>query len=317
METTESRLVKFGILISLQPPSIICYLASIHYIVSNRRAREALHNHGPLVLLFVGLFTVIFDLSMILDFLRTGVVTPSTYSYCRMWAFFDMLLYALVCILMLWISIERHILIFHQRQWLDTERKRYFVHYLPLILIFGYLTAFYIYGGFIYPCENNFDYHVVLCGSLCFAFADPVLGLYDQFVNSLIPILLIVIVNLGLWIRIVWQKYYRVRQAMEWRQHRKMIVQFVPVAVLYMSGYLTYGFLQCYHMIHGPTDLSTFIQQVYFFHLFYLVGLLHPFVCLIGMPEVYRKWLPKRDRHITPTALNLNNRMTKLMITRF
>ncbi|CAF4256944.1 unnamed protein product, partial [Rotaria magnacalcarata] len=82
METAETRLVKFGIFMILQPPSIICYLASIHYILSHRDTRQALHHHGPLVLLFVGLVTVIFDLSMILDFLRTGVVTPSNEAYC-------------------------------------------------------------------------------------------------------------------------------------------------------------------------------------------------------------------------------------------
>ncbi|CAF3339550.1 unnamed protein product [Rotaria socialis] len=82
METVETRRMKFGIFMTLQPPSIICYLASIHYILTHRGTRQALHHHGPLVLLFVGLFTVIFDLSMILDFLRTGFVTPRNEGYC-------------------------------------------------------------------------------------------------------------------------------------------------------------------------------------------------------------------------------------------
>ncbi|CAF3728242.1 unnamed protein product [Rotaria socialis] len=315
METAESRLIKFGVLMTLQPPSIICYLVSIHYILSHRGTRKALHNHGPLALLFVGLFTVVFDLSMILDFLRTGVVTPSTEAYCSMWIFFDMLLYALACALMLWISIERHILIFHNQQLLGTKLKRLFVHYFPIACIFGYFIVFYVYGVFFYPCNNQYDYHVVICNGACFAFANPILGLYDQFANSLVPYLLIIIVNIGLWLRIVWQKHYRMRRAVDWRQHRKIILQFAPVLIVYMFGYLTFGSLQCYNMIHGPTDLSTIIQQIYFFDLFYLVGLLHPFVCLVGMPEIYRKWLPKRNRQIVPTTMNPRNGMSRLVTT--
>ncbi|CAF4284044.1 unnamed protein product, partial [Rotaria magnacalcarata] len=36
METAETRLIKFGIFMTLQPPSVICYLASIHYNLSHR-----------------------------------------------------------------------------------------------------------------------------------------------------------------------------------------------------------------------------------------------------------------------------------------
>ncbi|CAF3053693.1 unnamed protein product, partial [Rotaria sp. Silwood2] len=297
--------------ISLQIPSIICYIASIHNILSNRNNLKALHNHGPLLLLFVGIITVMFDLSMILDFLRTGVVNPTIDGYCRIWIFFDMLLYAIVCVLMLWISIERYILIFHYRKFFDTQQKRLLIHYFPFIIIFVYLISFYIYGAFIYPCENKFDYHFVICGSLCFAFDNHILGLFDQFVNSLIPSLLIIFVNIGLWFRIFWQKHYRMRKVMEWRRHRKIIIQFIPVAILYMSGYLAYGSLQCYHMIYDPTNLSTIIQQLYFFYLFHLVGLLHPFICLIGMPAVYRKWLPKRDRHVSPAIINQTNSINR------
>ncbi|CAF4466116.1 unnamed protein product [Rotaria socialis] len=117
----------------------------------------------------------------------------------------------------------------------------------------------YVYGAFIYPCENHFDYHQVCCAGLCFAIENRVLGLFDQFAHTLILSTLIVIVNLGLCCRVVLQKHQRMRRSMEWRQHRKMIIQFVSVAVLYMSSYLTYGSLQCYQLINGPTNLSTTI----------------------------------------------------------
>ncbi|CAF1349580.1 unnamed protein product [Rotaria sp. Silwood1] len=45
------------------------------------------------------------------------------------------------------------------------------------------------------------------------------------------------------------------RRAVEWRRHRKMILQFLPVSILYSCGYLPFGFLQCYQAINGPTPL--------------------------------------------------------------
>ncbi|CAF5013903.1 unnamed protein product, partial [Rotaria socialis] len=59
----------------LQPPSTICYLGLIHHILSNRLTRQAYYNHGPLILLFVGLITIVGDLSMVLNFFRTDIVS--------------------------------------------------------------------------------------------------------------------------------------------------------------------------------------------------------------------------------------------------
>lgn len=303
MESIESRKIKFIILLSLQVPSILCYGALIYHIVCNRVARQALYNHAPLVLLFVGLITVVIDLSMILDFLRTGLVSSSTDFYCRFWNFIDLLLYALVSILMLWTSIERHILIFHQHQLLNTQRKRFLLHYVPFLVIFGYLIVFYLYIAFIHPCDNKFYYDQVVCAGLCFVLDTPILGVFDQLAHTILPSLLIFILSVGLWCRILWQKYYRMRRPLEWRQHHKMILQFLPICVLYLCGYLPFGFVQCYHMIHGPTSLSVHIQQLYFFYLFYLIGVLHPFACLIGMPEVYRKWWHRKTPRVTPRTV--------------
>ncbi|CAF4372758.1 unnamed protein product [Rotaria sp. Silwood2] len=315
METIESRRIKFGVLLSLQIPSIACYLGLIYHITSNRVTLRALHNHAPLVLLFVGLITVIVDLSMILNFLRTGIVNPSTDVYCRIWNFIDLLLYALVSILMLWTSVERHILIFHHHQLLNTERKCFFGHYFPYCVIFGYLILFYTYIAFIHSCENHFDYYQVVCAGLCFVYDPPALGVFDQFAHTVIPSILIVILNLGLWFRVLWQKHHRMRRTMEWRQHRKMILQFLPVSILYSCGYLPFGFVQCYQAINGPTNLSLAIQQLYFFYLFYLIGTLHPFACLIGMPEIYWKWFCRRNPRVIPTCIQQKHKRNKVAAT--
>ncbi|CAF1627600.1 unnamed protein product [Rotaria magnacalcarata] len=220
------------------------------------------------------------DLFMILNFLQTGVVKPSTNAYCRAWNFIDLLLYALLSIMMLWTSIEWHILIFHNQQLLNTQRKLVYVHYAPVAFIFGYLTDFYMYIAFIHQCENQFDYSQVVCAGLCVVIDTPVLGVFDQLAHTIVPSILIVIANICLLLRVLWQKHYRMRQAIYWRKHRKMIWEFLPVSVFYLCSYLSFGFIQCYHMTHGPTSLSIIIQQFYFFYLFYIIGALRPFACL-------------------------------------
>ncbi|CAF4842227.1 unnamed protein product, partial [Rotaria sp. Silwood1] len=253
METDESRHTKFSILISIQIPSIICYIGLIYHMISNRPALQAVYNHAPLVMLFVGAATVLVDLSMVLNFLRTGIVIPTSDIYCHIWNFIDFLLYALASIMMLWQSIEKHILIFHYRQLLNTRKKRFFFHYAPLITIFLYLALFYVYVTFIYQCQNNFDYRKVICGGLCFVINNPALSVFDQFAHTVVPSILFVISNIGLWGRILWQKHHRMRRPIEWRRHRKMILQFIPVSILFSCGYLPFGFVQIYQAMNGPT----------------------------------------------------------------
>ncbi|CAF2066726.1 unnamed protein product [Rotaria magnacalcarata] len=101
METDTTRRIKFNVLMLLQPPSIMCYLGLIHHILSNRLTRQAFHNNGPLILLFIGLITVAGDLSMVLNFIRSDIVRSNINVCFCVWTFFDTLLYALVCILML------------------------------------------------------------------------------------------------------------------------------------------------------------------------------------------------------------------------
>ena len=60
---------------------------------------------------------------------------------CLMWWFIDYGFYGAVTVYLAWGSIERHILVFHSHQLLRTQRQRFFIHYLPLIILSIYLLA--------------------------------------------------------------------------------------------------------------------------------------------------------------------------------
>lgn len=311
METEKVREIKFAVLLLLQIPSIACYIGLIYHMISDKNILRALHHHAPLALLFVGFLAVIVDVSIVLNFLRTGLARPSTDTFCRIWNFIDLLFSTLVSILMLWTSIERHILIFHHHQLLNTKRKRFYIHYMPLIIIFAYLIPYYVYITFLHSCPNNFDYSQMICGGLCFYDFTPVWGVFDQLAHNIIPSILIALLNLGLWFRVLWQKNYRMRRAIEWRQHRKMILQLLPICIIYSFGYLPYGFVQCFRMIHGSTPLSTKIKDLLFYS-FYLVCVLHSFASLIVMPEVYRKFFNLHSKRIFPVTIQPNQVTSKI-----
>lgn len=55
---------------------------------------------------------------------------------------------------MVWLAIERHILIFHDR-WISNRRGRFIFHYLPLIILVSYIVLLYITTVFLLLCENT------------------------------------------------------------------------------------------------------------------------------------------------------------------
>lgn len=310
MGTSETRHIVFVILISLQIPSIFCYIGLIYYNVSNRSILRSLHSHTPLVLLVVGLITVLVDLSMILQFLRTGINSPSTEEYCRFLNFLDSAVYTLFPIIIFWQAVEKNMLIFYHRQFFDTKRKRLLFHYFPYVFIFGYVFLYYAYAYFIPMCVSIYKYNQMLCGNLCGNIVNPGLSVYNQVVNIILATFFMVFVNIGLWVRVVWQKQRRVGRTMEWRQQRKMMLQFLPISVLYASCNVPYASLKCYQHIAGSTPLLDLIQDFYFFYLFYLICTLHPFAALLGMSDVYVKWFRRQDTstRITPANVPMENR---------
>ena len=135
---------------------------------------------------------------------------------------------------------------------------------------------------------------------MCYYEASPWLGFLDQALHNIIPTVLIVLLNVVLFIRVLWQKRHRMRQPIRWRQHRRMVLQLVPASVLYVCGVIPYGLLFSVHLLGGWSDVGIDLQG-HFFYLFYYIAVLLPFVCLLGMPSIYSKLCRKRQVQIFPT----------------
>ena len=112
-EVSLPRPVRFWLMLLFNVPSVICAVCLVAYITINRAQRHALHNHTILLILLIGLPVQLMDINFYLSFFHFGTVLPSTPIVCRLWWLAD---YGFVCgglILMAWLSVERHILIFY------------------------------------------------------------------------------------------------------------------------------------------------------------------------------------------------------------
>ena len=79
-----------------------------------RHARVKDHQHSILLLLLINFFQVVTDLPMPMSFFHlNGNVQPATSKYCTWWIWYEFSLNTTNGLLMAWISIERHLLIFH------------------------------------------------------------------------------------------------------------------------------------------------------------------------------------------------------------
>lgn len=299
-ESDQTRQFKFLSLLLIEIPSMISCLFQLYQLLRYRAARGALHNHVIIALLFCSLLTGLFDVPLVLSYLNTNRSPARTPTACQIWNFVDLSLYALISVLMLWASIERHILIFFDRL-VGTKRGAFLFHYLPLIAIPSYIILFYLTVVFLHPCVNNFDSNRVVCGELCYYSNTPLLGLMDQLFHNVLPSILIPLVNAALFIRVLWQKYYRARQAVRWQRHRRMILQLFPVSVLYVCGVMPFGVIFCMQLFEVLSELGNALK-LQFFYLFYYMSLLLPLVLFFSVPHMRSKSFCKRDARVGTTV---------------
>ncbi|CAF1255467.1 unnamed protein product [Adineta steineri] len=292
LQTSISATVRFWILVFLEIPSIFCSILLLYNLYFDRTLRKVLNNHVIIVILIVGLFSQATDISNYLTYVRLGYVWPQTVVNCYIWWFVGATAYSLLGMLMAWTSIERHIIIFHH-QWLNTRKKRIFIHYIPLISIILYACIFYIVCVFFVSCDNTPDYTQYWCYGPCYL---GVFGpnIFDTFVNV---------------IRVIKQKQ-RLRQQIHWHKYRRMIIQVLSCSLLYllfnfplMSMYLTLIF----DVPYGST--GEFEVFVYFFC--YFIPVLMPFVCLASSKEIWIKikkivTTKRIINKVSPQALQLN-----------
>ncbi len=266
--------------------SILCSLFVLYYLLFDRTLRQALNNHVFIVLLFVGLIFELVDIPLTLHYYRVGTVWRLSPGFSLFWTYIDFTLYTTQIILFAWATIERHILIF-QYQWILTRRKRFLIHYLPLIILLIYVFV-YCFIIIYFPSCKNLYFHSYINGVPVPCVVDKtIIGKYDLVCHQILPTFTIVIFSILLFIRVVHKKS-RVNRSISWRKQRKMAIQLLSISILYIFFNLSWTFLDlCFEIGLSVNIAYKFRSYAYFFSCYIIF--LFPFVCCVSLPKLRKK----------------------------
>ncbi|CAF3400085.1 unnamed protein product [Rotaria sp. Silwood1] len=285
------RYIKFAILLPCQILSIICSLfLFVNIICRPSKLIKPIRNHFILPLLITSFIQVTTELSMVENYLHTGIVRPSTYAYCLFFNWYEFSLNGISLFVMLWASIERHIIIL-SRSVFQIRWKRIVFHYLPLCIAILYPPICYAYFIFIYSCVNNWNYYELLCTAPCF-YQNKMLGITDWLFNIIIPAFSIAVANVLLIIRVIYRSTGMRNNARRTKRNRRMTIQLVAISSLFLVFWFPIAVTGLIQQFFYPTFLI-YIQFNIFFYLIYFIQLFLPIVCLVSLPGLKKAVISK------------------------
>lgn len=284
--------VKFVVLLLIQVPSMITSLLIAWFFATHRRLVREPRYQALFLLLTINFMQLSFDLPMPMHFYRIGFIAPSTPAYCTWWTFLEYTLEVSTAMLMATISIQRHILVFHE----NLLRNRWtcaLLHYLPLLICLGYPVIFYLIVIVFYPCDGTqWDYSSNVCGyANCHLVYNRVLGTFDWAAHNGLPTLVIIVANAALILRVVNQKR-RCQQRIVWRKQRRITVQLLSISALFLIAWLPSLSIALVQQLLDPNFLVE-VQKDYMLDLLYLMCLFLPWICLRQLPRA-NQWLRRQ-----------------------
>lgn len=281
VEITLPRSIRFWLLLLMDMPSLICSIFVLYHILTKKELRSALYNHVIIALLMCVMTSQLLDIPIYLTFIRLNQVWPKNRSMCLFWWYVDVGFCNTCGIILAWASIERHILVFHDKL-LSTRKKRIFLHYVLLLCVIVYASGFYLLSLFIPSCDHSsIDYGLPWCHySPCY-YSIKWLHHWDIIVNRLLPCLLIAIFSIALLWRVLWQKHHRLQRPIVWRNHRKMTIQLVSVSAVYLIFGFPLFIVQICQLSHVQLNPQI---QLWLYFLSFSTILSVPFVCLVSLP---------------------------------
>ena len=205
--------VRFWLFLVFLIPSSLCTIFLLYHFLFDRALRIALNNHVIIVLLVICLIDEVTVYPWMLYYYQHEYVWQRSFIFCLIWGFLNWSLYIAHTLLFSWAIIERHILIFHDG-WLSTPKKRFFVHYLPLIALILYWFIFYIVIYFFPPCQNRLRSSSLVCIFPCL-YDNDILSVWDYVAHQIVPIVAITVFSTGLLIRVLWKRS-RMRRTIRW-----------------------------------------------------------------------------------------------------
>jgi hypothetical protein len=288
-DTSSSQPIQFALLLIVEIPAIPCTIFILFYLLQHWHTMisKALRKHAVLLLTIISWFYIILDLPLTINSYRLGYDSPRTPSFCRWWYWIDDTLIITSLFLAAVASVQRHILILNAH-WLHFNRVRVVCHYIPLIICVLYPPIFYLIVIYFYPCENSMDEYIQYCAVPCYSL-DIVLFNIDWTMNTMIPICILIIANIGLVNRVIrsLRKFHR-RQSLVWKRQRKLTLELLIISSLYAIGWGPSTILAVIQQLYLPNVTNGIPILSYLDYFSYFVCPLQPFICLTILPELVR-----------------------------
>ena len=303
--------VSFWVFLALLIPSVLCSLFTLYFFLVDRTLRRAVKNHALTVVLIIGLVCSLTVYPWMMYYYRLVGIWQRAPAFCGIWKLIDWGLYTTHTIIFAWATVERHILIFHDR-WVSTRKTRLFVHYLPLVVLLVYCLVFYVVVLFLLPCKNFYFNVVMICLLACYR-QFYVIYIWETVVHQILPYVLILTCSVTLLVRVVWQRH-RMNQPIEWRKYRKLTIQMLSISLLYLLFFFPLTLYETLSLFDVKFPFSTDLV-IYGTFFSYLTILLFPFVCAMSLSELRKKIqrLTQLRRHAR--AMMLNSWATKVGVS--
>jgi hypothetical protein len=282
-----SRLLKFFIFVPIDIISIPLSISIICHLYKKNRQNRNLSDDILIILILISLIDIIFQQSGVLIYFELSFVWPESNIYCIIWNYFNYFDYYLNLYLTVWASIERHILIFHIH-FFDNNKKRFFFHRFPLILIILY--GIFVYLGLLVfdSCQNNFQMNQPWCGGVCFE-QNQIKHFCHWIINTVLPICLIIILNILLIIRIIRQKNRIKQNRSIWCKCRKLTIQMISISSIYLICFLPSGIIYVLRILLNNNQFGENAFQICFQYTFLFANSLLPFVTISLLPDLRKK----------------------------
>ncbi|CAF2542536.1 unnamed protein product [Rotaria sp. Silwood2] len=266
--------------------SILCSFFVLHHLLFHRNRRQALHNHVFIVLLFIGLLFELIDIPLTLHYYRFGDSWQLTPSVSLFWTYIDFALYTAQIIIFAWATIERHIITF-EFQWISTKKKRFFIHYLPLVTLLMYVFIYCCFIIYFPPCKQLY-YHSYINGvPIPCIIEKTIIGKFDLICHQIIPTFVIVIFSIALCFRILYEKS-RLNRSIQWRKQRKMATQLLNTSMLYFIFNFPWTLIDLSYEIGLSVDYIIRIRSYAYYFSCYII-FLFPFVCCGSLSKLRKK----------------------------
>ncbi|UJR32524.1 hypothetical protein I4U23_019986 [Adineta vaga] len=297
METRHDSLatlyrIKFIFLLTFQIFGIAISLLIFWFFLTHRALLRDIRHQAILLLLGNNFIQLTCDLPMPIYFYYIGHVNPATSAYCTWWTFFEYMLDVITALLVVVITIQRHILIFHD----SIFRKRitrWLLYYVPLLLCFVYPFILYMVLIVFYPCDGlQWDYSSNVCGfANCHLVYSKTLSTFDWAAHNGMPTLIIILGNVSLIIRVIKQKR-RHQQHITWRKQRRITLQLLAVSMLFLVAWLPGLVIALIQQTIDPNFAIDF-QRNYALDLVYFMCIFLPWICIGQLPR-FVQWIGKR-----------------------